>query len=181
MMKLVPPHGVSGILTKADVGDQIGIGNDGQSVLNPTVKHPLIVPCINPMLINLLKDIRPIADERWIAQKVSQPFLFLDFRPQNQVWVISFPGPPPRGPSPDVGISRKIVAVRRPLSSKLEIDSSDMPHSIVVSIFLQQLFAEFEKSGIWQTVVFENDGFLHLAESPVEAARHPLPATEVDV
>ena len=63
-MKLVSPHGVGGILTKADVGDQVRIGDDGQSVFSPTVKHPLIVPRINLVLINLLKDIRPIANER---------------------------------------------------------------------------------------------------------------------
>jgi hypothetical protein len=46
---------------------------------------------------------------------------------------------------------------------------------------LQQLLAELEKSGMGQAVVFENNGFLHLAENPIKTARNSLPATEIDV
>ena len=62
-MKLVLPHGVGSILTKAHVVDQVRIGDDGQAVSSPTVKQPLIVPRINLVLINPIKDVCPITDE----------------------------------------------------------------------------------------------------------------------
>jgi len=63
---------MSGVRIKTYIRYQIDIGDDGKPVSSPTVIRPLIIPRINLALINLLKDVRPIADEQSITQKVLQ-------------------------------------------------------------------------------------------------------------
>jgi len=89
------------------------------------------------------------------------------------------PSPPPGRPTPNVGIAREVVAIARFLLSKLEVVTRDGHHTLIVFIFFKQFIAKLKKSGVGDTVVFDENGPLFVFEYPVDASAKPVFKSQV--
>ena len=74
-------------------------------------------------------------------------------------------------------ILREVIAVVVTAIAELKVVAADHADSLVVTIAFQQLLAETEKAGIWQAIIFQNNGLFHLLEYPIYSGRNtPLAA-----
>src|SRR3989337_2516396 len=90
------------------------------------------------------------------------------------------PCPPPRCPAPNVRVSREEIAAIGPDVMSPKVIAANMHYPVVVCVPLEQLLTKPEEGLIWQAVVLKNYGLFNDFEHPVQPARYPSFATEID-
>ena len=93
------------VRTEPDVRYEIYFRHDGHPMLHPTRKIPLKIPGVYLPLIHVVEHLCPVPLSFALAKESLERLRFFYFGPLADCNVVMLPGPPPRCPSPDMGIS----------------------------------------------------------------------------
>ena len=128
---------VRGICIKTNIGYEINMGPNAQSILNPERESPLAVPGIQFAFVDGLKKTSEFFDRGFIIQKGFQPFAIANLRPHFHLNIVMIPSPPPGRPAPDKIEAGKIIAVSVFLPDEPKMIPAYMKYALIVAVFFQ--------------------------------------------
>ncbi len=144
-----------------------------QSAGEPTGIRPLIIPRIYFPVVNRVENWAPISLEQPVpAGDLRKSTIIPPRRPLLHRHVVVSPRSAPAGPTPDVIVVRKKIAIARTESIGDEITARNHCYTTIIAIQLEQLVAIIEKCRHGEYIIFENDSFRLMIKEPVNPAGH---------
>src|SRR5690606_13401348 len=126
--RMVPAPRMGRVGAETDVGYEIAVWQCRHAPVGPDRVRPTIGPRSVSIVMGRVEDITPITNIVWIAQHFFQPPVGPQVGPTRHSVIKQIPCTAPRGPTPDVGMSGKIVTGVTHGAAKLEVVSRNHHH-----------------------------------------------------